>query len=389
MTVSPKWPDEGKKPPFQEGNLDSAQPVGPPVALPPTLFQLPNLRADRTTDAKRTEIPDSASTLERHNFGQQVAEMPFSSARYDGAVAAPTPTIQPTANATQSGRGDDDEPRFPTPPAVMGGIATPATDESAGVNRESISRYGGNNQSPETKGTATPPPTDRPAGRSWMDSIGSHGIVVALLLVVVAAALYTGRAGKDDADDASLADGRDWLEYNADEEISLPKAAMEAGSSGVTLAESNRGAQDAQDPTGQYAIASSSETGTGGTPSDKDLSTSNAVLSRPVASDSFSGSQSTTAEHLPRNLSDSFQQPHASIVAPVSPAATRKDEPRGQANPPRQTGQPAAYGISVPATQTPTYRRTATPSGIADWSKYFPRVPSGSTVSPTNPSPSN
>ena len=389
MTVSPKWPDEGKKSQFQEGNPDLAKLVGPPNALPPTLFQLPNLRADRGPDANRTEFSDSVSTPAGQNFAHRVAEMPFGSRGPDGTQAGRVPTIQQTVNPAQSGKGNDDEPRFPTPLAVVDGIETPATNQSDGVNRESISRYGANNRASESKETPPLTPTDRPAGRSWMDSIGSHGIVVALLLVVVAAALYTGRVGSNDADDASLAEGRDWLEYGTDEEISLPKAAVADGVTGAPVTEADRVLEDANQGMTPNGLVSGSTVASRESQLEKNSPASSAVLSQPVESDEYHSSQSIFAENNSPNASESLQQPHASIVAPVSPAATRTDQAVTRENQPRQTRQPAAYGISVPASQTPNYQRTATPSGIPDWSKYFPRVPSGNTVSPTYPSPSN
>ena len=379
MTVSPKWPDERKKPQFQEGNPDLAKPTGLPNALPPTLFQLPNLHVARRTAASQTETTDSTSTLAGQNFAHHVAKMPFGSTGPEESQAVQLPMNQQTANSEQLGNAD--EPCFPTPLAV-GGTET-ATTPSAEGKRESISRYGASNLLPEKKETTPLAATDRPAGRSWMDSIGSHGIVVALLLVVVAAALYTGRVDKDDSDDASLADGRDWLEYGPDDEISLPKAAVADGSTRAPIQEPDRVVQE---PNHQIGLNASAEVALGESPLEKKSSTSSALLSQPLEFDEYSNSQSSFAENTPRNASESFRQPHASIVAPLRPAATRKEDLSRQ---PRQTEQPAAYEISVPASQTPTYQRTATPSGIQDWSKYFPRVQSGNTVSPTYPSPSN
>ena len=128
MTVSPKWPDERKKPQFQEGNPDFTKPTGPPNALPPTLFQLPNLRADLDRDASRTEISDSASTPVGQSFAHHVAEMPFGSVGPEKTQAVRIPTTQPTANSAQPGNGNDDEPRFPTPPAVVGGDRNTSDD---------------------------------------------------------------------------------------------------------------------------------------------------------------------------------------------------------------------------------------------------------------------
>lgn len=382
MTVSPKWPDEGKNTQFQEENPGIATPVGPPNALPPTLFQLPDLRVKQHQSTGRTEFSDSASTRAGRDFARPVAEMPFATADPSEAEPVAVQGMHTAANAAEPSTSGDDEPRFPMPPAVVDDLATPAT---AAVNRDSIASYAANNLAPEKKSTDTPPPVDTPAGRSWMDSIGSHGIVVALLLVVVAAALYTGRVGNDDTNDASLADGHDWIEYGTEDEISLPKAALAEGSSkqtdplSVAAADSktlNDGASGSAIASDQSQIANNS-------------TTSGVLLSEPVGGNPDPESPSSLVENQATNSNALFQQPHASTIPTVSSAAVRRDQLPTQANLTRQTEQPAAYGISVPADPAPTYQQTSTPSGIADWSKYFPSVPSGNTASPTYPSPSN
>lgn len=390
MTVSPKWPDEGKKTQFREGNPDSEMPGGHPDALPPTLFQLPNLRPDRPPVAARTEISNLASTPEGKNFVHHVAEMPFVRVGTDETRALEASNIQQHANSAEAGNHSDDESRYPASPTVVDGPETPATTHSSDAKDQSKSRYAANKRSLESQESTSLAPTDRPAGRSWMDSIGSHGIVVTLLLVVVAAALYTGRVGKDDSDDASLAEGRDWLEYGTDEEIRLPNASIADGSSGAPIEEPDRILQDTSQLTPQNGLVGASRVESGKSQLERNTSTSSALLTQPVASDDDRYLQSDFAENMQQNASDSFSQPYTSVVAPVSPAATRSDQSGMSGNQPRQTGQPAAYGISVPAaSQTPPYLRTATPAGISDWSKFFPRVPSGNTVRPTYPSTSN
>ena len=387
MSVSPKWPDERKKPQFQEGNPDVAEPTGPPDALPPTLFQLPNLQVAHNSPAKTTESSDSTSTLAGQYLAPQVARLPLESVGFEGIQAAQALMTQPSTNFEQLGNGKADA----LGPSAVGGDETHATASPAEVNRELGSGCGASKLSPENKKKMPLAPIDRPAGRSWMDSIGSHGIVVALLLVVVAAALYTGRVSKDDSDAASLADGRDWLEYGTDDEISLPKAAVADGSTRAPIEEPERVLRDANQPNFQSGPHASVEVASAESWPEEDSSTSSALLSQPWELDEYLKLQSAVAEDSSLNASESILQQHTSTVARVSPAATRKEDLSRQ---PRQSGQPAAYQISVPASRTPTYQAptyqsTATPSGIPDWSKYFPRVPSGNTVNPTYPSPSN
>ena len=387
MTVSPQWPDEGKIPQFSEGNPDLARLSGPSSALPPTLFQLPNLRIDSPRAAGLTENSGVASTPNSPDFTSRVAEMPFGNTESAEKLAGLDSAMHDRADPAPQRRQSDDQPRFPTPPAVVDGVETPANGRSEGINRESISRYAGN-QSASDGAEVTPlASTDRPAGRSWMDSIGSHGIVVALLLVVVAAALYTGRAGKNDPPDASLADGRDWLEYDSGDEISLPNTPVDGDPEIMPIRETDRTLVGAETPEGELASGSllASEEIKVATSVD----TSSALLSQPVESNGGSDSKASVVATKSGSAGGQFPQLQASLASPASAAANRANQFSSQPSQARQTGQPTGYGIAVPEIQNSRYQQTATPAGITDWSKYFPRVSSGSTVSPNYPSPSN
>ena len=387
MTVSPQWPDEGKIPQLTEGNPDFAKPAGPSRALPPTLFQLPNLRVDSRLAGGVTENSGVASTPNTPDFTTRVAEMPFGKTESAEKPAGFDPSMPDRADSAAQRSQNDDQLRFPTPPAVEGGFETPATGQSDGINRESISRHAGNHSTPDGAEVTPLAPMDGPAGRSWMDSIGSHGIVVALLLVVVAAALYTGRAGKNDPPDTSLADGRDWLEYDTGDEISLPNSTLDGGPEIMPTPESDRTLAGAETPAGELASGSvpASEENKVAT----SIDTSSALLSQPVESNGGFDSNAAVVATNSGSAGGPFPQLQSSLATPASSAANRKDQFPSQPNQPRQTGQPTGYGIAVPESQSPRYQQTATPAGITDWSKYFPRVPSGNTASPNSPSPSN
>ena len=383
MTVSPQWPDEGKTSQFPEVNPDLAEPVGPPDALPPTLFQLPNLRVDRRADTLVTEDSEAKSTRATPDFTNQVAEMPFGNV---GTVEVPVGLDSTAENASLAElrhRGDD-AIRVTTPPVVVDGTETYAIQGSDGVNRESISRHGANNLVSDSGESMPPAPLDRPASRSWMDSIGSHGIVVALLLIVVAAALYTGRAGKDSSVDSSLADGRDWLEYDTGEEISLPNAAVVDGSAIDTISNSESALAQAKtlgsDGRSDSAIVPAKSQG------GEQMSSSTALLSQPVEAENIRFSDSGSAGANAGLASGQFQQPHASLTMPATSVANRASQNPSQS---RGTGQSTGNGIAVTGSQGPKYQQTATPAGINDWSKYLPRVSSGNLARPTYPSPSN
>ena len=382
MTVSPQWPDEGNRPPFPEGNADPAQQNRRSIALPPTLFRLPNLRGEgvfsRGPAANQQSNPPSAE----ENFAGVVAEMPF-----ENRVSSADPTEHPPADEWKSQDYNEDGPRFPAPPVAVNRLDTPATGKSNPINQDSISRHAG-----KTSVNRPVEPQDRPAGRSWMDSIGSHGIVVVLLLLVVAAALYTGGAANEDGLDSSLADSHDWLEYDTDEEIDLlnpefgsesrpgPRVAEAIGFAGAGQADTAGSIDSRMDSV-------SPEVGAG-------LSSSGVVLSQPVET---SRSAAVALVQNEPDQSDNvgipsvqFEQSRAATtIMPTSPAANRSTAVAGIPNIVRQSRQPAGYEIPVPASESPQYRQTSTPVGIADWSKYFPNVSAGTGANTSYPSPSN
>lgn len=138
MTVSPQWPDEGSRPPHYEGNGVKSNDIHRPNALPPTLFQLPNLNADRTGSAGAnlnpgsTEGMEAAATAETKN-SVLVGQVPFVSAV--PTARGETPSSDSARDLSdRSGFGkmtdrdsDEEPPTFPTPPAVVDSTRTPAT----------------------------------------------------------------------------------------------------------------------------------------------------------------------------------------------------------------------------------------------------------------------
>ena len=371
MTVSPKWPDEGNRPPFQEGNADHAQQGRCSSALPPTLFQLPNLRTAGTFSRGVTASQQPASPSSESDSPDIVAEMPFGNAISSAAPAQ----HQSSAELEIQDRNEDDS-RFPAPPAVVDSLDTPATAKSNRINCDSISHY-----SKHTASSDAVESQNSPAGRSWMDSIGSHGVVVGLLLLVVVAALYTNGARKEDGVDSSLADSHDWLEYSTDEEINLlahefvrdPSLGSDA-----TVSDSYVDSEIASADSGSVA----------------GLSASGADLSQPFVTRS-SPSVALLQNELGQPANEGipgvqFEQSRAAaILPPTSVAANRGTTISGVPNTRRQTGQPEGYELVVPATESLQYRQTATPAGITDWSKYFPNVSAGTAANAGYPSPSN
>ena len=180
MTVSPQWPQDGNRQPSVGVNgVESDNSCDSP-ALPPTLFELPNLNQE--------------------------------------------PRVQPQANQTpnnqafQSSPISDVEPRSPTPPTVSA-APIPVAMVPVGTEAPAGGRIAPQNSPlPERK----PFTQERRAGRSWMERIGSHSVVVVLLLVVVAAGLVIGRNSRNEGLDPSLADGSNLLDFDEGTELDLP-----------------------------------------------------------------------------------------------------------------------------------------------------------------------
>ncbi len=110
MTVSPQWPDEGNRQPFPEGNADPVPQNRRSIALPPTLFRLPNLRGEGVFSRAPAANQQSNSPSQEENFTGLVAEMPF-----ENLVSSADPTEHPPADEWKSQDYNEDEPRFPAP----------------------------------------------------------------------------------------------------------------------------------------------------------------------------------------------------------------------------------------------------------------------------------
>ena len=181
-----------------------------------------------------------------------------------------------------------------------------------------------------------------------------------------------------------MADGRDWLEYDTGEEISLPNAAVVDGSAIDTISNSESALAQAttlgSDGRSDSAIVPAQSQG------GEQMSSSTALLSQPVEAEDIRFSDSGSAGANAGLASGQFQQPHASLTMPATPVANRASQIPSQSS---GTGQPTGNGIAVTGRQRPKYQQTATPAGINDWSKYLPRVSSGNLARPTYPSPSN
>lgn len=211
MTVSPQRATDGNPHRVVEGRVprevcgpremnDHIEPEAPSATLPPTLFQLPNLNA---------AAQKASSTQPQCELGEPCC----------------TSVGQSENEAPKAGQAI---PTFPMPrnaAPVTTGTATESPQDAASVPTSSSHESGTetsriqSNQTPLASKSDTPA-SGNPAGRAWMETVGSHGIVVLLLLVVVAAALITGRNTQDH--DTTLSEQTELLDFGAGTDVDLP-----------------------------------------------------------------------------------------------------------------------------------------------------------------------
>lgn len=175
MTVSPRWPQDDAEQSSDVGDRVAAD-NGDPRNMPPTLFRLPNLNSAPVT-------PDPA-------FIEPIAESDIASTPSSGAPSAePAPTAYPTISPLDIS------------PAAADAAAKEVHANQTPLPEQSIPAR----SFPE----ASVPASDTPAGRSWMEVTGQNGVVVLLLMIVVATAIFTGRDTSTDLSDVAIADALD------------------------------------------------------------------------------------------------------------------------------------------------------------------------------------
>ncbi|MGI9473984.1 MAG: hypothetical protein ACR2NZ_20765 [Rubripirellula sp.] len=399
MTVSPQWPDEGNRQPHHDGNGPEADDSHRPNALPPTLFKLPNLNVDQANPTAPTEDGGHSATPEPA-ISPVVAQMPFvaagsvtkeqASAYADpemdarpgnaGAEKAAVEVAQGNQDRSRPHDSDEDSPTFPMPPAVVTKTETPATV----ARRTDPPRH-------------APSSSDTPAGRSWMDSIGSHGIVVVLLLVVVAAALITGRRSANSPSNSSVADSTEWLNFDEGSEVELPipsHVIEPASTSDVTsLVESMGLAKDgeaiAKNMTGDSADSLSNQASLGIPTSASELSPAipgvDQANQTAVAFDASTEPYTGASAPIWGTESSSNVQINEYVSGPTSidvmTAANRipVGEPDASlpsleelAGEPSADAQHAASGSAIAQPVGNIRVQTSTPTGVVDWSQYLP-----------------
>jgi hypothetical protein len=185
MTVSPRRAQDGQHLPS-----DSDQPRGRvPSELPPTLFKLPNLNPDSHLQAE---------------WDQPLSALPGEPAEVNAAAATgpPEPFATSANLADQAANGEQ------AAPAVFPSHATPQAPPAG-----------------EPGPVSTTAATDSvPGGRTWMERVGSHALILSMLLIVVAAAVLTGRNTGDpsDSDDSVAASVGQEIRFDSQGQVELP-----------------------------------------------------------------------------------------------------------------------------------------------------------------------
>lgn len=171
-----------------------------PPELPPTLFKLPNLKPGGGKSVAPVTAPPA---LEQPEMASQTVAVSEPSAATEAAGRQPAP--KPYASGESNVLAE-------TPNDLAISRSEPERDQSSSVSRgyqsEKISPYA--------------EPAQTPAGRTWMERISSHALVLVMLLIVVAAAMITGRGPNDPSElDDSVANENREIQFD-DSAVELP-----------------------------------------------------------------------------------------------------------------------------------------------------------------------
>lgn len=396
MTVSPSWPLDGNLQPQAGDTGVEGKDHSPHAGPPPTLFRLPNLSASSRIRRKAEEAEDPRTNLVppgdvSHTTPATIVE-PQAGLKRSEVVGRPVEFIEeivPPSAADQLSAADQPstaEHRRST--RIDGAFCEPAVASIEEFVSPPLAAA-----PTSAPGPSQPTPVrDAPAGRSWMESLGSHGVVIVLLLVVVAAALLTGQGDEDPAS-KSLSTQSELLDFD---ELNIELPATDAPiSQGGVLAESQASAAN-------QAVASPTSQSYTEVP----LPTSNVVFEVPAAT--AQGSEPVTSEFsdgppnsseavatldspLPRAIPGLDHELNEGLLSSeiqtnrfVNPGTGVSALPvsvRSQAQP-QNSSLPSLEelaGVSVQAADVapgnstaPTRLLSETPAGISDWSKYLP-----------------
>ncbi len=188
MTVSPRRAQDGQQQ-SSAANRSSQPSDRGPSELPPTLFKLRNLNPE---SFQPSEFAQPEATVEAKPAEAAALASP----------EAPEPAAPPAGFADHPPIGEQ-----PQPP-----------DSSQDSTHEAPTA------APRSPFPTAPVEQSLPAGRTWMERVGSHALVLSMLLIVVAAAVLTGRRTQDpsELDEAVSASVGQEIRFDSREQTELP-----------------------------------------------------------------------------------------------------------------------------------------------------------------------
>ncbi|TWU42746.1 hypothetical protein [Novipirellula artificiosorum] len=343
MTVSPNPAQDGRR-----GQLPhpAAPATGGPesdASLPPTLFQLQNLYRSSTAPTAQ---------------GCGMAHEPICSQTDNVPQSASTKQPEPAVSLDQDRQAKVQAPaepnRHPSAPLIVDPIASiPHASSPHGSSPHGSNPHGSNPHSSgpiqeASVGERAAAP-DAPSGRGWVESMGSHSLVLVLLFAVVVAALVVGRRSQNRANQANSSEGESF-------ELVPPTDLISFATAETTPSEMSD-----EVPLVATLSAPIPEATAGSTPSatDSPLPTSRA------ANRSGSAMATTVSEMTP-----DAREAQVSELATTAHFSNRYPTATDEIVAPEVTAQPAAIQSSNP--QDDDYPATATPDGISNWENYFP-----------------
>lgn len=360
MTVSPQGSQDGDHPPSIGVNgVESGASLGSP-ALPPTLFKLPNLNSVDRGQVQLDQSPADDPMAERQTPADQLTSRPIAPAPLHSSDQPHTP--EPPAVST-------------TAPAVPAGTADTSNAHSAKVSHSS-ERY--------------LTPHHQPAGRSWMERIGSHSAVVVLLLIVIAAGLVIGRNSADQGFDSSLADNSDLLDFDEGTELDLPlpkhgyqpqasvadvepSKVVSARTSEPKIADIEPGTATSNAMVANEVEAGTSEVTVASEETNaavEETADSAALLNNPQTDLASAGA--VDADRMEVNkVNDGSTNVDFMAASSRVPVETSDDDlPTLDELDDQSEGESE---LSLPEVTTPAHRLSKTPAPIIDWRLYLPR----------------
>ncbi len=219
MTVSPRWPNDDTPPSMGVGNHLAADNKSD-IDLPPTLFCLPDLNRV-PTHGPAASVSASVAAAQATTAVPSAASVPPVAIPQSAAIQQRT-LVQPGTFTQPSTPLPATTNQSPPAHAAGLGIGEPLPAKQWGAAGSFVEKTHDEVFASRSFPELTTQRSDTPAGRSWMEVVRQHGVVVFLLLVVVATAIFTGRETDVDQSDAAVAGAVQFTEIDDGIAVEVP-----------------------------------------------------------------------------------------------------------------------------------------------------------------------